>query len=161
MNLQRNHQETGAKRRERDREHLDAMRQRPIEHVSVYRMYPIHTPLDLVPASVVGLMRSTEPANDRSPKPSIASSTAMPILISGMSLVGTIACNSIFPRSTMVNSGESKFTFSPGCTWRLAIVPDSGAVTTASRSAFFASCTWASYDFSVPYVTDRLLSALS
>ena len=61
----------------------------------------------------------------------------------------------------MVTSGASKGTFSPGWTWRLATVPDNGAVTTASRSALRASWTCASLDLSVPWVTDRLLSALS
>ena len=44
----------------------------------------------------------------------------------------------------MVKSGESKFTFSPGWTWRLASVPVNGAVTTASRRALRASWTCAS-----------------
>ena len=61
----------------------------------------------------------------------------------------------------MVTSGASKGTFSPGWTWRLATVPDKGAVTTASRSALRASWTCASLDLSVPWLTERLLSALS
>ena len=120
-----------------------------------------NTRIARVPASVVGLMRSIVPVKRRSPKPSIARSTFIPMRSSGMSFAGIIACSSIWPRSTIVISGASKFTFSPGCTWRLATVPESGAVTTASRNAFRASCTCASLDFDVPWFTDRLLSALS
>ncbi len=114
-----------------------------------------------VPASVIGLMRSTWPWKRRSPKPSVESSTGIPMTISGISLAGTIACSSIRPRSTTVKSGESKLTFSPGCTLRLATVPSRVVITTASRKAFFASWTWASLDLSVPWLTERLLSALS
>ena len=52
----------------------------------------------------------------------------MPTLSSGVSLAGTIAWSSISVRSTMVTSGASKGTFSPGWTCRLATMPDSGAV---------------------------------
>ncbi len=41
---------------------------------------------------------------------------------------GTTACSSMSLRSTTVTSGESKATFSPGWTWRLATMPASGEV---------------------------------
>ena len=120
-----------------------------------------NTRMARVPASVVGLMRSIVPVKRRSPKPSMASMTFMPTLSSGVSLAGTIAWSSISVKSTMVTSGASKGTFSPGWTCRLATTPDRGAVTEASRNAIRASWTCASLDLSVPWVTERLLSALS
>ena len=74
-------------------------------------------------------MRSMRPVNLRSPKPSTASSTAMPTVSSGTSTAGTSAASSSSRRSTTVTIGASNATFSPGCTWRLATMPDSGAVT--------------------------------
>ena len=56
----------------------------------------------------------------------------MPTSSSGMSFAGTIAWSSISVRSTTVTSGASNATFSPGWTWRLATMPESGAVATAS-----------------------------
>ena len=61
----------------------------------------------------------------------------------------------------MVTSGDSTATFSPGCTWRLATMPDSGAVAMASFSAFRASWTCASIDFTLPWATLNEDSALS
>ena len=43
----------------------------------------------------------------------------------------------------MVNTGMSGETFSPACTWRLLITPDSGAQITVSFSALRASSSWA------------------
>ncbi len=60
-----------------------------------------------------------------------------------------------------MTSGMSKATFSPSWTWRLATIPDSGELTTASLSAFCASRTCASADFTLPRMTFRLDSELS
>ncbi len=60
-----------------------------------------------------------------------------------------------------MTSGVSNATFSPGCTWRLATMPDSGAVATASLSAFCARRTCASADITLPRVTFMFDSELS
>ena len=60
-----------------------------------------------------------------------------------------------------MTSGVSKATFSPGCTWRLATMPVSGEVATASFSAFCARRTLASADFTLPRVTFMFDSELS
>ena len=53
----------------------------------------------------------------------------------------------------MVTSGESKATFSPGWTWRLATMPVNGDTATASRSALRAIWTCASADLTDPWAT--------
>ena len=85
----------------------------------------------------------------------------MPGASSGTSLAGTSAASSMSPRSTIVTSGDSTATFSPGWTWRFATVPASGAATVASLSAFCARRTCASADLTLPTATswlDRLPS---
>ncbi len=75
---------------------------------------PTKTRIARVPGSVDGLIRSTRPVKCRSPKPSIESSTALPIASSGMSTAGTSACSSISLRSTMVTSGDVERDFLAG-----------------------------------------------
>ncbi len=82
-----------------------------------------------MPGSVDGLIRSMRPGSGARRSRRRRARPACRAVSSGTSIAGTIACNSISFRSTTVTSGASNATFSPGCTWRLATMPDSGATT--------------------------------
>ena len=105
---------------------------------------PMITPIERVPGSAAGAMRSSLPATGAA-TPSTCTSTAMPGRSDETSCVPTLPASSSRARSTIVITFCSMLSFSPGSTWRLATTPEIGATNSASRRLIrlVPSCAWA------------------